>query len=86
MTAGSPCPPGAAHYLVRMLRLEARRRHGLPLEPGQARRLDALLAEMQEKDAVIHYNPRKEPGFSFQLRRPGIDTDIIRVPEEAQVA
>lgn len=70
------------HYLVRMLRLEARRRAGLTLELGQERRLDALLAEMKEKDAVISYNPNKEPGFSFQYRRHGIDTDIIRRPDD----
>lgn len=70
------------HYHVRMLRLEARRRAGNMLDASQVRRLDGWIAELKEKNAVIHYNPNKEPGFHAVPARPGIDTDLIRVPDD----
>lgn len=70
-------------YHLRMLRLEGRRRAGHPLEPGQERRLQSWLDDLKLENAVIHYNPLREPGFHPVTRRDGIDTDLIRwTPEQ----
>lgn len=70
-------------YHVRMLRVEGRLRAGGHVEEGALRRLENWKAELEQKRAVIHYNPMKEPGFHAVPRREGIDTDLIRwTPEQ----
>lgn len=70
------------HFYVRMLRLEGRRRAGLPLRPEDERRLDDFIEELRENNAVIHYNPDYgTEGFYAVPRREGVDDDLIRKPE-----
>ena len=64
---------------VMMLRAEARRRAGKPI--ADASRLDSWLASRKQEDTVVHYDPDTEQGFFYVLRRPGVDTDLIRVPD-----
>lgn len=73
---------------VMMLRLEGRRRAGLkPLSDVETHKLDTWLANLKSMDAVVHYVPERDEehgldaGFHYVAPRPGIDTDIIRVPE-----
>lgn len=71
------------NYHVRMLRLEGRRRAGHKLRQEEERRLVNWIEELKEKGAVIHYNPSYGvDGFYPVPARPGIDTDLIRVPDE----
>lgn len=75
------------HFMVRMLRLEGRRRKGLPLKPEDERRLDDFIEELNDNQAVVHYNPNYgTDGFYAVPRREGIDTDLIRVPEDQLVS
>ena len=65
---------------VKYLRMEARRRQGLPLTDAELRRLQAWLEELRKANAVVMYNPDTEAGF-FWVHRKDTDTDIVRVPE-----
>lgn len=72
------------HFYIRMLRLEGRRRAGLELRPEDERRLNDFIEELRDNRAVIHYNPEYgTDGFYAVPARPGVDTDLIRVPEDA---
>lgn len=71
------------HLYARMLRLEGRRRAGGSLSPTQLRSLDAFLADLADSGGVINYLPEREPGWFIAPRRPGIDTDLIRVPDDS---
>jgi hypothetical protein len=68
-------------YEVIMLRLEARVRDGQELPDREAKKLRSWLADLEEKNAVVHYDPETEQGF-FLVPREEQDTDIIREPEE----
>lgn len=74
----------------RMLSMESRRRQGKP--PTRAedlRQLEKWLAWLRDGDAVIHYDADTPEGWWPVHRRPGVDTDLIRVPDmsnEAEVA
>lgn len=74
----------------RMLSAESRRRQGKP--PTRAedlRQLEKWLAWLRDGDAVIHYDADTPEGWWPVHRRPGVDTDLIRVPDmsnEAEVA
>lgn len=71
-------------YHVRMLRLEGRRRAGHKLRAEEQRRLDSWIEDLREAGAVIHYNPDYgTEGFYAVPARPGVDTDLIRVPDAA---
>lgn len=71
------------NHLLDMLRAEARRRAGKSLSPTRLERLQRWLRSMEEDGAVVHYDPLTEEGWWKVPRRPGIDTDIIRAPEQA---
>lgn len=74
------------HFFVRMLRLEGRRRAGMPIRPEDERRLDEFIEELRDLGAVIHYNPDYgTDGFYAVPARSGVDMDLIRVPD-AQMA
>lgn len=67
-------------YPLRMLRLEARRRKGEALPPEEERKLNSWLQLMDDNKAVVHYDPRG--GFYYTNPRKGVDTDLIRVPDD----
>lgn len=69
-------------FPIIMLRVEARRRERKELPPHDEGRLDAWLTRLKEDNAVVHYDPDTEEGWFYVPRREGIDTDLIRVPEE----
>lgn len=76
------------HYAVRMLRAEARRRHGDVLPEMELKRLETWLAHMEVNKWVVMYDPDlvikgERPGFHYVKRRPGIDKDLIVRPEAA---
>lgn len=66
----------------KMLRAEARRRAGLPIPAGTAERLEAFKARLKAEGRVVHYEPETEEGWFYPPRRPGIDDDLIRVPDK----
>ncbi|MFD8079403.1 hypothetical protein ACFV3E_43070 [Streptomyces sp. NPDC059718] len=64
---------------VIMLRVEARRRAGLPLDEDKAERLESWRVMLETQGAVVHDDPDTADGFSCIPRGPG-DTDIIPKP------
>jgi len=72
----------------KMLRALGRRRNGEPLGPTVERELDRWLVARAETSpeapygTVVHYNPLTKEGWFYVARRPGIDNDLIRVPDE----
>jgi hypothetical protein len=70
-------------YPILMLRKEARRRAGLPLSEEDEHAVDAWIAGMKEANTVLHYDPDTEDGWFYVRPRPGVDTDLIRVPDKA---
>lgn len=74
-------PEHRNHRDVKMLRLEARRRKGLPLTEKQLRWLTTWLGELQDNDAVVMYNPATSRGFFWVRRRDADGDDPIRRPE-----
>lgn len=74
-------PEHRALYPVKMLRMTGRRRAGLPLRPEDARRLDAWLEKLQDRNLVVHYDPGTAQGFFYVEPRPGKDLGPIREPD-----
>ena len=68
-------------YPLSMLRVDARERAGDPLQPIERQRLASWLANLGDGDLVVSYDPDSAEGFGYSLRRPGIDTDLVRVPD-----
>lgn len=68
-------------YPIAMLRHEARHRAGMDQAAGIPEKLAVWKANLEKDDLVVHYDPDTEDGFFYVPRRPGIDTDLIRVPE-----
>lgn len=66
---------------VVMLRLEARARADLPLSEEEWSELTYFREQLQEKQAVVYYDPDK--GFFYVPREPG-DTDMIRRPSKKE--
>lgn len=64
-----------------MLEAESRRRQGKKLAPAKEKQLNAWLARLRDEDAVVHYSPTSEEGWHWVQRRPGIDLDIISMPD-----
>lgn len=62
---------------ARMLRLEGRRRHGLPMTDRETKNLTTWLTHLKENNAVVAYNPKSEQGFFLVPKREG--EDLIRV-------
>lgn len=67
-------------YALSMLRLEGVRRAGRPLSGYESTRLEAWRDNLNEGDLVVHYDARTEDGFTYVLRRAGVDGDLIREP------
>ena len=70
-------------YAIIMLRREARRRAGMHLSPEDEYALEGWLRGVRRDGVVLHYDPDTAKGWSYEYPRPGIDTDLIRVPEVA---
>lgn len=72
------------HYALRMLRAEARLRAGSQVSDRELRRLEAWKKTLKENQAVVHYDPdvKHSPRFFYVPARPGVDTDLIRVPDD----
>lgn len=66
-------------YDAQMLRLEGRRREGLPLSKRAKVNLSSWLNELNEKGAVVTYDPHTVEGFFWIPREPQHD-DIIDRP------
>lgn len=63
------------------LRREARRRAGWDVPAEHLRELEGWLIHLEQGNLVVHYEPDTEQGWFYVEPRPGIDTDIIRVPD-----
>lgn len=74
-------PQHRYHYLLILLRTEARRRAGKALNQNDLYRVEALLRDLKERDAVVHYDPDTEEGFHLVPREPQ-DDDVIRRPDK----
>lgn len=70
-------------YIPKLLRFEARKRRGLPLDPRDERRLQVFKDKLAAENAVVHYDADTEQGWWTVPRREGIDTDIIRDPKRS---
>jgi hypothetical protein len=70
-------------HIVQMLRTEGRRRAGEPIPADRLKKLEGFLRNLKEQDAVVHYDPETEQGWWLVPRRPGVDEDLIRVPDHA---
>ncbi|WP_412540240.1 hypothetical protein R8Z50_31165 [Longispora sp. K20-0274] len=68
------------HLLLTRLRDEERRRSGDRLDLETHARLRAWTARLRAHGLVVDYDPTTEQGFHLVPARPGIDTDLIRVP------
>lgn len=69
-------------YDHRMLTEESSRRQGKSLTAEYARLVETWKKRLEAEGAVIHYDPLTEQGWWHVPRRPGIDTDLIRVPSD----
>ena len=67
------------HYLLRMLRCEARVRRGQDLRPKDVVGHRNFLALLAEESAVVAYDPDTAEGFRVVPREEG-DDDLIRRP------
>lgn len=67
-----------------LLRVESRRRAGLPLRERDAYELENFKAQLAESNAVVHYDPDTEEGF-FYVPRGKRDKDLIHEPERSGV-
>lgn len=68
---------------VVMLRVEARVRAGLPITDAERSDLAYFREQLEEKRAVVHYDPDTERGFFYVPREAG-DADIIRRPSRGR--
>ncbi|GAA2776190.1 hypothetical protein GCM10010521_63650 [Streptomyces rameus] len=66
-------------YPVAMLRVEARLRDGRDLTDNERDRLKSWKEMLAEQNAVVHYDPDTEEGFSYIPRQEG-DDDLIHRP------
>lgn len=71
-----------------MLEAESRRRQGLRVPERREKQLDSWLRRLERDGAVVHYNRSQTdpetgevPGWWRVQRRPGIDFDIISMPD-----
>ena len=65
------------HPDARMLRLEGRSRAGGKLNPDQKRALDNWKQELEEQDAVVHYERDTDEGFFWIPRQPEHGDDLV---------
>jgi|SRR5690606_26281058 len=64
-----------------MLRAEARLRAGKSISDDDRVKLEAFKERLVSDDRVVHYDPDTEQGWFYVPRRPGVDTDLVRVPD-----
>jgi hypothetical protein len=69
-------------YQLSMLRLASRIDRGLPVRKVDERRLQNWIEQLKADGVVVHYEYESPDGFYYVKARPGIDTGLIRVPEE----
>lgn len=69
-------------FQIFMLRTQARINRGLPVKARDKERLDEWKKEMKTKGLVVHYEPRSPEGWFYTKARPGIDTGLVRVPDD----
>ena len=69
-------------YQLTMLRIAARLHKGLPVRDVDRRRFERWAAELKAKGVVVHYDYDTEEGWFYTPARPGVDTGLIRVPDE----
>lgn len=74
-------PEHQNRYDMHMLRIHRRVQRGEAIRPSDADRYRSWRANLDQHDAVIHYEPRSIVGFWLVPRRPGIDTGVIREPD-----
>ncbi|WP_200209556.1 hypothetical protein [Micromonospora coerulea] len=74
-------PEHRDHHILQMLRTEARRRAGEPVPADRLMKLEGWLRNLDEQDAVVHYDPDTAQGWWLVHRRPWFDRDLIRVPD-----
>ncbi|MGC9669470.1 hypothetical protein ACNTMW_23320 [Planosporangium sp. 12N6] len=68
-------------YAPMMLRAVGRQRAGYPISAELEPRVESWLRARREDDTVVHYDSDTDEGWFYVPRRPGIDTDLIRVPD-----
>lgn len=69
-------------YLYTMLRREIRRREGLPwTSTDPEEKLDQWIDGLRTEGAVVDYRPGTRMGFFLTYARPGVDGDLVRVPD-----
>ena len=73
-------------YPIYMLRYVARLRAGKELPPKVMGRLNAWLRMIKQENVVVHYDPDTAEGWWYVQPRPGVDTDLIRVPNQQRPA
>lgn len=68
--------------IARKLRLEQRRREGGKLSDYELEWVQAFINDLEQRDAVVHYNPKTAKGFWLVARDPERDApgDLIRRP------
>ena len=70
-------------YDLRMLRWEGQMRNGMNLPSYRLQKLANWKNNLRQADAVIHYDPDTEQGFFRVEKRPRIDIDLVRIPDDA---
>lgn len=71
------------NYLLNQLRREARRRMDIHSSSSHTpESVEAWANSLREQNAVVDYRPDTEEGFFLVYAREGIDTDLIREPDE----
>ncbi|GIG62299.1 hypothetical protein Lfu02_66710 [Longispora fulva] len=75
-----PRPIHQFHLLLTRLRDEERRRAGDQLDLETHFRVRDWTARLRAHGLVVAYDPTSEQGFSLVPARPGVDTDLVRVP------
>lgn len=74
-------PEHRSAYPLAMLRVEGRKREGLPLRESDEYRLGLWRSMLEADDLVVHYDPETEQGFWYIKREAG-DDDLIRKPSK----
>ena len=75
----------ANQYPARMLRALGRREAGAKLPQAEAKRLDSWLKDLDEDNAVIHYDPDTPQGF-WRVARPKNNDGYILKEVETRIS
>lgn len=67
------------HYILNQLRVGARLARGMQVRPADKRRYEQWRADVDAKNASIHYDPDTVDGFFYVPRPEG--GDLIYLPE-----